>query len=214
MVFNAIGLLLTLLIPPGMAAPVTASKPQLDLRLANNAQLIVFSPDSREAATAGRDGPIILWDVRSGEVISTIQLPNHESVRAISFTYDGRALASASNTLDDVDSNVRLPSGHACLWDAATGKQLHGLSDKTWAMGLVCSRTKDLVAVREVSMTSLARDPGSAIPVYSGRTGALVSEIPLDSQFAAESITFANDGSALAFASQSPMKGRTAAPTE
>src|SRR5262249_31656580 len=56
---------------------------------------IAFSPDGTMLASARADGPIMLWDVASGQVIGR-PLPGHlGGAEAVAFSPDGIQLASA-----------------------------------------------------------------------------------------------------------------------
>jgi WD40 repeat protein len=77
-------------------------------------ELVVFSPDGRRLATAGRtlastDPGIQLWDTETGKCVHKIK--QHSHIASIAFSPDGRLLASAGTELN---FTVR-------LWDPATG---------------------------------------------------------------------------------------------
>lgn len=72
---------------------------------------VVFSPDGRTFATSSRDNTVRLWDVHTGEPL-TSPLQHRESVTALAFSPDGRTLATGAQ-----DNTVR-------LWDVPTGKPL------------------------------------------------------------------------------------------
>jgi len=75
---------------------------------------IVFSPDARTVAAAGRNGTMTLWDANSGEERMT--LPGHQDqVNAIVFSPDGKMLASGS-----FDGTLK-------LWAVASGEELASL---------------------------------------------------------------------------------------
>ncbi|MEE4195871.1 MAG: serine/threonine-protein kinase [Anaerolineae bacterium] len=67
-----------------------------------------FSPNGKTLASGGKYGPIRLWDVESGELISTFE-GHQNSVHFVAFSPDGSKLASASE-----DQTLR-------VWDLASG---------------------------------------------------------------------------------------------
>ena len=69
---------------------------------------ILFSPDGRTLAGAHLDGPIPLWDTKTGKLKKTL-IGHAKNVYTLSFSPDGKTLASGSR-----DHTVR-------LWDVETG---------------------------------------------------------------------------------------------
>jgi len=74
---------------------------------------VVFSPDGSLLASGGTDETIKIWDVKSGQLIRTLQHGN--GVMDITFSPDGTLVASAG-----ADGNVK-------LWDTTNGKLLKTL---------------------------------------------------------------------------------------
>ena len=82
---------------------------------------VQFSPDSTLVAQATDYGSILLWDVGSGALRSSMK--GHTApIRCVAFHPDGRILASAS-----ADGTVR-------LWDVATGQERISLTEHTDAV--------------------------------------------------------------------------------
>jgi WD40 repeat protein len=89
-----------------------------------------FSPDSPWIATACDNGRLGLWDGR--DVRSVFSLPAHTGfVRRLSFSPDGRRLASASADY----LNPSKPE-EVIVWDLTTGQELLTLKGKT--AGILC----------------------------------------------------------------------------
>ena len=71
---------------------------------------LVFSPDGKQLASASADQTIRLWNVDSGAVAQTFNLPQRTDWVALAYSPDGKTLASGSD------------SGEIYLWDIASGK--------------------------------------------------------------------------------------------
>ena len=69
-----------------------------------------FSPDGKFLASAGAEGRILLWDVKTGKQIRALA-GHSDEVNAVAFNPEGTMLASAG-----VDSTIR-------LWNPSTGEQ-------------------------------------------------------------------------------------------
>ena len=79
---------------------------------------LAFSPDGQSVASGSRDGSIKLWNVRTGQVVDTID-GQSGTVWSIAFSPDGSTLASGG-----LDHSVR-------LWETATRRLLVTLRGHT-----------------------------------------------------------------------------------
>ncbi len=71
----------------------------------------VYSPDGNTLATAGSDGRVDLWDVKTRKLLASLK-GHQDSVLAVAYSADGKKLATASE-----DKTV-------ILWDVASRKPL------------------------------------------------------------------------------------------
>jgi WD40 repeat protein len=65
------------------------------LRHSGTVHAAAFSPDGKYLASSGEDGPIRLWEPRTGKLVRLFQGPN-QRVYSITFSPDGKQLAVAA----------------------------------------------------------------------------------------------------------------------
>ncbi len=82
----------------------------------------VYSPDGKILATAVNNGRIHLWDAADGKDIGVLESEKNTSVLSLTFSPDGKTLASAGMGYDRANQEfTRLPT-KLTLWDVATHK--------------------------------------------------------------------------------------------
>ncbi|MBK8022809.1 MAG: WD40 repeat domain-containing protein [Chloroflexi bacterium] len=89
-----------------------------------------LSPDNRTVATAGRSGPIHLWDLETGEerVIDS----DRQFLTDLAFSPDGSVLAYTGFTEDGLDGNsLSNTRGGIALLDTETGAPIRQLDNST-----------------------------------------------------------------------------------
>ncbi|MCC6445689.1 MAG: PD40 domain-containing protein [Armatimonadetes bacterium] len=85
------------------------NRPELVLRgRSNSVTSIAFSPDGKTLVSGGYDCRVILWDIRVGTMLRTLEHEAQHCVQSVAFSPDGKIIASA-----DYDTVV--------LWDAWNG---------------------------------------------------------------------------------------------
>ena len=90
---------------------------------------VCFAPDDSVLATAGRDKSVRLWEPLTMKPLRVFS--GHDaSVNAVSFSRDGRVLASASGSSWEHDNSLR-------LWDVTQGVQKDELLGHTGAVSSV-----------------------------------------------------------------------------
>jgi WD40 repeat protein len=100
-------------LPPGALARVGSTR----LRHGNVVWALAFAPDGASVASAGNDGFVHIWDVKTGKERLGIEevgfpLPGLGAVRGLAWAPGGKILAGA---------RLNRPP---CLWDAGTGTEV------------------------------------------------------------------------------------------
>ena len=145
--------------------------------LGNGVLSVDYNSDGTRLATAGADGTVKVWDVRTGE--ETLALQGHGgAVVNVSFRPDGRQIATAG-----VDGTVR-------IWDARTGEELQQLEGQTdMVVEIAYSPDGSLLA-------SVGQD--QIVNVWDATTYELLDYSPITTPVPLFALAFSPDGSQLA----------------
>ena len=146
---------------------------------------VVFSPNGNTLAVGSRDNTVFLWNVNTGKQLHTFighTTLNTEAASSISFSLDGKILASSSS--DYVDGEVK---GSVILWDVNTGETLQTLTGHT-------SSVESISFSPDGSM--LATGSWGTVLLWDVNTGETLQT--LTGTGLVESISFSPDGSMLA----------------
>lgn len=93
---------------------------------------LAVSPDGKTVASRGGDGNINLWDLTTGEVVTSLNGTGNIEV-LLAFSTDGRTLFSSASKANEI-----------WFWDVASGqrkKQLRIHSSDTWVAGASDGKT-------------------------------------------------------------------------
>ncbi|HXG12575.1 MAG TPA: FecR domain-containing protein [Gemmataceae bacterium] len=139
-------------------------------RLAGHTSMIldlVFAPDGKTLATAGKDGTVKFWDVETRQERASYR-EHYREVHALAFSPDGQLLATGG-----YDLTVR-------LWDTRTGEVRHLLQGHTRAVKKVAF-SPDGRLLASTGGDSLVRlwDPatGQELKVLKGHTKGTVPAV-------------------------------------
>lgn len=206
--------LLLLFSPPALAAKrkrPPEGPAELTVQLGHSLPVtaVALSADGRVAATGGRDGWAILWDVRRGRRLRGV-LGDRLGLTAVALSPDAKRLLTGG-------------AGTAILWDAATGKALRRFGEPgeflvaawlspdakevttvaqngaaVWSAA-TGRRLRAYPAERKVTAAALRADgralalaQGAEVAVWSTTTG--VRAAVLDAGEAVRAVTFVRDG--------------------
>ena len=82
----------------------------------NEVKTVAFSPDGKRAASSGRDGTILLWDVATQQSLGRIVKDDRMVITSIAFSPDGKSLVSGSEdgSIRIWDVEIESWQRHAC----------------------------------------------------------------------------------------------------
>lgn len=118
---------------------------------------VVFSPDGRMLATAGKDGQVSLWERATGRLRR--RFPHAAAVMSVAFSADGKRLASGSSDTTALVWNVFAPAGGRRR-EKLSGDELEALWNRLAADD--AGRAFDTVC-------TLVAAPNSAVPFIGER---------------------------------------------
>lgn len=138
---------------------------------------LAFSSDGTRLATAGADGSVKIWNVRSGTQLQ--DLHGHSSdVMDVAFSPDDSQLASAGR-----DGTVR-------VWNASTGEQIKQLDGQT-------DGVRRLAYSPDGSLLASVGE-NQALNVWNAKTLEPLSYSPIGTVTPLYTVTFSSDGSMIA----------------
>ncbi|HEY1188050.1 MAG TPA: protein kinase, partial [Gemmata sp.] len=164
---------------------VATAQQLVETEVCGRVQFVSLSPDGSKVLTAGNGAPARVWDVANGKRIAELRHPGafhaFGEVTSAAFSPDGSKVVTGSydpEPLRDQDMT-------ACVWDAATGKQLATL--KGHARGVMTVSFN-----RDGSQVVTAGEDGTA-RVWDAGTGKPLVELKSHAGMVA-SASFNHDG--------------------
>ena len=160
---------------------VSTGREIADLEHPDAVYSVVFSPDGQTLASGGWDATIMLWDLRTRQVIRSISQPLETNLWSIAISPDGQTLACGCE-----DHTVR-------LWDLRTGQLIRAFAGHVYGI--------DSVAFSPDGQILASGSHDRTIRLWDLRTGQEIRTLSGHSA-SLESIAFSPDGRTLASGAQ------------
>ena len=155
-----------------------------DVRQFSRDVVVRFSPDGNILTTGGINGEVHIWDVKSGDKISTLSSGLREYSRDLAYSPDNSILA------------VSYVNDYLKLWNLKTNKEMYTLlkhKDKVWIKRILFSpdgktllvTTRDFKMLREIRLFDI-KTRKELPPIRTGHTVGI------------NALVFSHDGKTLA----------------
>ena len=150
----------------------TLSKTKLDSKFGQ----LAFSPDSKTVARANRNGEIQVWDVNTGEELSSFRTKHTHGSTTLAFSSDSRILASGQGktirlwdtfNFTELSDRIDIDTGFTTMVLSPNGRTLTGVSGFTLEI--------------KGGIDSVIESVRGRLNVWETLTGNKLSEVPVES---------------------------------
>jgi WD40 repeat protein len=177
----------------------------------NNNNIIEFSPDGEHVATGNRDGIVWIWDVATGQEVTSFEEDGADWIRSLVYSPDGNLIAAThkdgtvniwdvekeevtySVTLDGLILEMNNPFVFSPDGEIMAGASNEGMDDivQFWSTD-DASKTKSIQVAKRIR--SLAFSPDGSMIVIASEEDTAVYEIETGSKLCTLSQTFQGGG--------------------